>query len=136
MKKIFNNNRLIAIAFFTVFSVAASPAVNAGDKHPSVPVEIKFAGFIKNQPLFLLNFSGNAQQDEFTISITDESGNSLYKENIKGENFMMKFLLNTDEIEDDTLLFKIYSNKTKQSVTYEVNRNSRFVEEVAINKVK
>ena len=136
MKKIFNNNRLIAIAFFTVFSMAASPSVNAGEKNPSVPVEMKFAGFIKNQPLFLLNFSGNAQQDEFTISITDEYGNSLYRENIKGENFKMKFLLNTDEIEDDTLLFRVYSNKTKQSVTYEVNRNSRFVEEVVINKVK
>lgn len=136
MKKIFNNNRLIAIAFFTVFSMAASPAVNAGEKNPSVPVEMKFAGFIKNQPLFFLNFSGNAQQDEFTVSITDEYGNSLYRENIKGENFKMKFLLNTDEIEDDTLLFKVYSNKTKQSVTYEVNRNSRIVEEVAINKIK
>ena len=136
MKKIFNNNRLIAIAFFTVFSMAASPAVHAGEKKPSVPVEMKFAGFINNQPMFLLNFSGNAQQDEFTISITDEYGNSLYKENIKGENFKMQFLLNTDEIEDDTLLFNVYSKKTKQSVTYEVNRNSRFVEEVAINKIK
>lgn len=136
MKKIFNNNRFIAIAFFTVFSIAASPAVNAGDKHPSIPVEMKFAGFINNQPLFLLNFSGNAQQDEFTITINDEFGNSLYKENIKGEKFIMKFLLNTDEIEDDTLLFNVYSKKTKQSVSYEVNRNSHFVEEVVINKVK
>ena len=136
MKKIFNNNRLIAIAFFTVFSMAASPAVHAGEKNPSVPVEMKFAGFINNQPMFLLNFSGNAQQDEFTITINDDYGNSLYKENIKGENFMMKFLLNTDEIEDDTLLFNVYSKKTKQSVTYAVNRNSRFVEDVAISKVK
>ncbi len=136
MKKIFNNNRLIAIAFFTVFSMAASPAVHAGEKNPSVPVEMKFAGFINNQPMFLLNFSGNAQQDEFTITINDDYGNSLYKENIKGENFIMKFLLNTDEIEDDTLLFNVYSKKTKQSVTYAVNRNSRFVEDVAISKVK
>ena len=136
MKKIFNNNRLIAIAFFTVFAMAASPAVHAGEKNPSVPVEMKFAGFINNQPMFLLNFSGNAQQDEFTITINDDYGNSLYRENIKGENFMMKFLLNTDEIEDDTLLFNVYSKKTKQSVTYAVNRNSRFVEDVAISKVK
>lgn len=136
MKKIFNNNRLIAIAFFTVFSMAVSPAVHAGGKNPPVPVEMKFAGFINNQPLFQLNFSGNAQQDEFTITINDDYGNSLYRENIKGENFMMKFLLNTDEIEDDTLLFNVYSKKTKQSVTYAVNRNSRFVEDVAISKVK
>lgn len=136
MKKIFSNNRLIAIAFFTVFSVAASPAVIAGEKNPEVPVEMKFAGMIKNQPMFQLNFFGNALQDEFTISISDEYGNSLYRENIKGENFTKKFLLNTDEIADNTLRFEIFCNKTKKSVTYEVNIYSRFVQEMTLNEVK
>lgn len=136
MKKIFNNNRLIAIAFFTVFSVAMSPAATATDKNPIVPVELKFAGFIKDQPLFQLNFSGNVLQNEFTISITDENGISLYRENIKGENFSKKFLLNTDEIGDNTLRFEIFSNKTKQSVAFEVNRNTRFVQDVVISEVK
>ncbi|MBK7562752.1 MAG: hypothetical protein IPI68_14955 [Chitinophagaceae bacterium] len=85
-------------------------------KNPSVPVEMKFAGLLNNQPMFQLSFYGNAQQDEFTISIRDENGNSLYRENIKGENFTKKFLLNTDEIGDDTLLFEILSKKpVKQS---------------------
>jgi|CXWL01.1.fsa_nt_gi hypothetical protein len=136
MKKIFNNNRLIAIAFFTVFSVAISPAVTANDKNPVVPVELKFAGFINDQPLFQLNFSGDVLQNEFTISITDENGISLYRENIKGENFSKKFLLNTDEIGDNTLRFEVFSNKTKQSVAYKVNRNTRFVQDVVISEVK
>ncbi len=136
MKKIFSNNRLIAIAFFTVFSVAASPAVMAGEKNPAVPVEMKFAGMIKNQPMFQLNFAGNSLQDEFTISITDEYGNSLYRENIKGENFTKKFLLNTDEIADNTLRFEIFCNKTKKSVTYEVNIHSRFVQDMTLNEIK
>lgn len=133
---IFNNNRLIAIAFFTVFSLAMAPAVIAGEKNPAVPVEMKFAGLIKNQPMFQLNFTGNPLQNEFTIIITDEYGNSIYRENIKGENFTKKFLLNTDEIGDNTLLFEIFSNKTKQSVTYKVNRNTRLVQDVKINVVK
>ena len=136
MKKIFNNNRLIALAFFTVFSVLMSPAAKAGEENPAVPVELKFAGLIKNQPLFQLNFFGNAAQDEFTINIKDEYGNSLYKENIKGQHFTKKFLLNTDEIEDNTLRFEITCNKTKKSVTYEVNRNLRFVQDVAINEMR
>ncbi len=136
MKKIFNNNRLIALAFFTVFSVAMSPAAKAGEKNPAVPVELKFAGLIKNQPLFQLNFFGSAAQDEFTIIITDEDGSTLYRENIKGENFTKKFLLNTDEIGDNTLRFEILCNKSKKSVTYEVNRNIRFVQDVAINEVR
>ncbi|MBK9571173.1 MAG: hypothetical protein IPQ06_12205 [Chitinophagaceae bacterium] len=131
MKKIFNNNRLIALAFFTVFSVATSPAVMAHDKNPSVPVEMKFAGLLNNQPMFQLSFYGNAQQDEFTISIRDENGNSLYRENIKGENFTKKFLLNTDEIGDDTLLFEILSKKTGKTVVYSVNRFSRLAQDFA-----
>ena len=82
----------------------------AGEKNPTVPIEMKFAGMIKNQPMFQLNFAGNSLQDEFTISITDEYGNSLYRENIKGENFTKKFLLNTDEIADNTLRFEIFCN--------------------------
>ena len=135
MKKILSNNRLIAFAFFTVFTVAISPAAMAGEKNPVVPVELKFAGLIKNQPVFQLNFSGNPEQDEFTIIITDEYGNSLYSENIKGENFTKKFLLNTDEIGDNNLRFEILSNKTKKSVVYEINRNTRIVQEMIIKEV-
>lgn len=136
MKKIFSNNRIIAIAFLTVFSVALAPTATATEKKPSVPAELVFVGNIKNQPVFQLNISGNAQQNEFTIIINDEAGNSLYRENIKGEIFTKKFLLNTDEIGDNTLRFEIFCKKTKQSVSYEVNRNSRFVQEMAITEVK
>lgn len=108
----------------------------AGEKNPVVPVELKFAGLVNQQPLFQLIFSGSPLQDEFTISVTDEYGYSLYKENIKGESFTKKFLLNTDEIGDNTLRFEIYCNKTKKSVAYEVNRNTRFVQEMVIKEVK
>jgi hypothetical protein len=136
MKKIFSNNRLIAIAFFTVFSLGLSPAALANDKNPGVPVALKCTGIIENQLFFQLIFSGDKEQDEFTILIRDEYGNSLYRENIKGENFTKKFLFYADEIEDNTLTFEIISNKTRRSVCYNVNRNSRFVQDIAIIKQK
>ncbi|OSZ80537.1 hypothetical protein CAP36_04610 [Chitinophagaceae bacterium IBVUCB2] len=134
MKKIISNNRIIAIAFLTVFTVALAPAAMAIEKKPLVPAELVFVGNIKNQPLFQLTVAGSAAQNEFTINITDEFGVSLYRENIKGENFSKKFLLNTDEIGDNTLTFEVFCKNTKQSVTYEVNRNSRFVQDLAITK--
>ncbi len=136
MKKIFSNNRIIAIAFLTVFSVALAPVAMATEKKPAVPAELVFVGNIKNQPVFQLNVAGSAAQDEFTINITDEFGVSLYRETIKSENFSKKFLLNTDEIGDNTLHFEVFCKNTKQSVTYEVNRNSRFVQDLAITKIK
>ena len=136
MKKIFNNNRIIAIAFLTVFTVALAPAALAIEKKPVVPAELVFVGNIKNQPVFQLTVTGSTAQDEFTILILDEAGNSLYRENIKSENFSKKFLLNIDEIGDNTLRFEVYCKKTKQSVAYEVSQNSRFVQDLAITEVK
>jgi hypothetical protein len=136
MKKIFSNNRLIAIAFFTVFSLGMSPAVLANDNTPGVPVELKCTGIIENQLYFQLIFSGDKEQNEFTVFIRDENGNSLYRENIKGENFSKKFLFYTDELEDNTLTFEIMSNKTRKSVIYQVTRNSRFVQDIAIIEQK
>lgn len=137
MKKIFSNNRLIAIAFLTVFSVSVSAAAPGPNNKAGVPVELKFVGHIKNHPVFQLNFRGNPAQDEFTIIINDEYGNSLFWENIKGENFSKKFLLNMDEIGENMVFrFEIFCKKTKQSVKYEVNSTTRFVQEMAITEVK
>lgn len=136
MKKIFSNNRLIAIAFFTVFSVAATPFASANDSsNRAMPVELKLIGNINNQLMFQLSYAGNTEQDEFTIIIRDEDGNSLYRENIKGENFTKKFLLNKDEVGDGTIRFEITSKKYSKTVVYEVNRSTRQVEDLMVNKL-
>lgn len=132
MKKIINNNRVIALAFFTMFAMGAASSAMAGEKNPLVPVEMKFLGLVSEQPLFQLSFFGSALQNEFTITIADQSGNTLYNEKIKGENFTKKFLLNTEELGDNTLVFVVFCNKTKKSVVYEVNRNTRRYQDVAI----
>lgn len=131
MKKIFSNNRLIAIAFFTVFSVSMVPA-RAMDFPGPVPVTLKFIGTLNNQPLFQLSFSGTAEQDHFTIQVRDEYGNALYRENIIGRTFSKKFLLNTDEIGDDLIRFEITCKKTKQSIQYEVNPTTRLVQQWSV----
>lgn len=136
MKKVFNNDRLIAIAFFTVFSMAAALVALANDSKKDLPVELKFLGNIKTQPLFQLNFYGNAEENDFNITIRDEDGTSLFSENIKGEVFSKKFLLNTEEIGDEAVRFEITGRKSKKTVVFEVSRNSHFVEEMLVNTMK
>jgi hypothetical protein len=136
MKRVFKNNRLIVIAFFTVFAVSALPAIAmAHGKNPEIPVELKLIGSIKNQPLFQLDFNGNADENEFIIIIKDDTGNSLYRENIKGEVFSKKFLVNTDEMGDSALIFEVVSRKTNKRVSFQVNNNHHVVEETVINKL-
>ncbi len=136
MHKIFRNKRLIAIAFFTVFSIAATPSAMANEGNYVLPVELKFLGNINNQQIVQLNFAGNAEENDFSINIRDEDGNSLYKENIKGENFSKKFLLNNEEIGDNILRFEVTGKKTNKIVVFEVKRQSHFVEEIVVKKVR
>ena len=136
MYKIFRNKRLIAIAFFTVFSIAAAPSALANESKYVLPVELKFLGNINNQQIVQLNFAGNAEENDFSINIRDEEGNSLYKENIKGENFSKKFLLNNEEIGDNILRFEVTGKKTNKIVVFEVKRQSHFVEEIVVKKVR
>jgi hypothetical protein len=134
MKKIFNNSRLIAIAFFTVFT-AMAPAVMANNSK-DLPVELKYVGNINNQTIFELIVSGNTLNNDYTIIIRDQFDNPFYRENIKADNFTKKFLFDSDELGDDTLVFEIFNRKTNQSAKYKINRQSRFVEEVAVNAIK
>ncbi len=136
MKKIFRNSRLIAVAFLTIFSATSSNAMDSIRVKEAVPAELKFAGMLKNNPLFQLNITGNQDQDDFTILIGDSQGNILYRENIKAETFSKKFLLNTEELGDETLYFTITSRKTRKELVYEISSANRYVSEVIINQVK
>jgi hypothetical protein len=135
MKKILNNSRLIAIAFFTVFTAAAVPAALANNGK-DLPVELKFIGSINNQAMFQLKISGNIPHDDYALIIRDEFGNLIYRENIKAENFSKKFLFDTEELGDDTLLFEVFCRKTNKSVVYKINRQYRFTEEVLVSELK
>lgn len=133
MKRIFCNNRLILLAFFTVFSLG-SVAAFAGDTE-TLPVELKYSGQLNNRPLYKLIVAGNAQPDEFTLIIRDSQKNTLFKENIKGGNFTKSFMLNTEEMGDDIFEFEVTSKRTGKSVTYEISRDSH-LEETAVIEPK
>lgn len=125
----------MAIALVTFLTLAVSPAVHATDDKNNASVELKFIGNYKNKPVFELNFAQAGADTEYIVVIRDEYGNSIYRETFNSNVQSKKFLLNTDEIGDDTLRFEITGKKSNTTVVYAVNQNSRFVEEVSITKV-
>ena len=135
MKRIIFKNRVLVVAFFTVFSTS-SLSLSANEGNRVLPVELKYAGQLNNQPLYKLVVAGNKDQDVFTIVIRDENNNVLFKESIQGENFTKSFLLNTEELGEDTLRFEITSKNTKKSVSYEINRHADLEEEMAVIEAK
>lgn len=138
MKKIIMNNRSMAIALLTLFTVAFSPVVNATEKKPAIPAEIKFVGKVQNNPVFELSVPGTGVQEEYIISVRDEHGNVLHVETVKAAGFTKKFMLSLDENNDGTnysIQFVISTKSNKKSALYSVNNNNRSVEEVVVTKL-
>lgn len=134
MKKIFRNSKLIAVAFLTLFTVSAE-AGGPVTQHPVVPAELKFAGMLRENPVFELTVDGG-EQDDYTISIADANGIRLYTEKIRSEKFTKRFLLNADELGEEKLYFTVYSKKSNQTAVYEISSNTRYINETTVNLVK
>lgn len=133
MKKIFRNNRLIAIAFFTVFTSGTVMAART-DTANNTPIELKLIGSFNNQTIFQLKVAGDPVHDNYFLAISDTYGNCIYQENIRANSFSKKFLFDTDELGDDTLQLEVYNKKTKQSVVYEINRFYKPAQDIVWSK--
>jgi len=132
MKKTMNT-RILAIALASIFTVSLSTTALANDEKKAIPVELKFIGNIQSQPVFQLTFN-SPDENEFTIIVRDEFNTVLYRDYVKG-NVTKKFLLNTEELGNTAIQFEITGKKTHKKVIYEVNKQSRFVEDVVVNKM-
>src|SRR5260221_907301 len=136
MKQVLKRKSIIVATLFAVFSTALAPAAQANDSSRVIPVELKFLGEVKDQLVFQLNFDGNAEENEFAVTITDEAGATLYRENVKVEKVTKRNLLNSDEIGDGIVHFHITSKKSNQTVVYQVNHVAHVVQDVVVNKLK
>lgn len=126
MKKIMKNNKFIALAFITVFSMSAHAGNNPEkNKENTVTAELTHLGNVEENPLVMLKVDGNENQNEFTVAITDNIGQILYKQNIKGESFTKKFLFKAEEIGESTLYLTVTCRNTKTSTVYELSNKHK-----------
>ena len=135
MKKTNNIKKIIAIALFSVFTAGFAPAVKASDStNYASPVELKFLGNFQDLPVFQLDLN-NAEEEEFVITIRNESGNLLYSDKVKGAKISRKFKFDTDELEDGLLLVEVKPSKNKAEI-FKVSTKVRFVQETSVSKLK
>jgi len=136
MKKVSKNKSIIiAMVIAAIFTVTSMPAAIANDSTRPIPVELKYLGEANNQLQFLLNFEGNAEENEFIVTISDENGFSLYRETLKGEKITKRFLFNSDEFGNSKLKFQVTNKKTNETVVYQINQVARTIQDVVVNKL-
>lgn len=126
---------IIATILFSVFGFTQINASDTTTGAPALPVELKYAGTFKNQPLIQLNFSGTGEDKVFNISITDETGIVLYSADVKSSVLAKQFLLNTEDLGDAVLNFEITGKKTGKKAAYKVSRHTEVSEQMDIVKL-
>jgi hypothetical protein len=135
MKTQMNKFRIAAIALVAVFTVALSTPVLAEDGKNPVQTELKFIGEIKNQPVFELTFN-TEDESEFIVVIRDEFKNVLHRETVKTGTASKKYLITSELADLDILQFEVTGKKTDKTVVFQINKNSRFIQDMVVNKVK
>lgn len=81
--------------------------------------------------IFRLNFD-NPSGEKFLVIVKDNDG-VLFQNAYWGKNFDKKFLL--PKPEDNRVTFIIRNTKTNWSEAFEVNRNTRTIEEIIVKRV-
>ncbi|MGB4844583.1 MAG: hypothetical protein WBP16_08970 [Ferruginibacter sp.] len=126
---------IIAIAIYSAMSFSQVLAADTTENPSHLPVELKFAGTFKNQPLIQLNFTGSTEDHAFRIVITDEAGIELYNSEVKGDVFSKQFLLNTDDLGYAVLKFEIAGKNSGKKTSYKVSRQQQVSQQMDVVKL-
>ena len=75
----------------------------------------------------------NAEGERFVIIVKDDSGTTLYRGSSSDKDFKKRFIL--PKTDTSKLTFHIKSESGVKSESFEINTNTRVVEEVTVKKV-
>ncbi|HEX3024638.1 MAG TPA: hypothetical protein VHP12_05460 [Chitinophagaceae bacterium] len=133
-KKFFAGSILAAVLF-----LSAQNEIYANDNAKKNVVSennsnatIKYEGVNKDYLLFSVKYN-NSKGEFFTLSIIDESGETLYNTASKEIAFSHTYALPKDT-DVNKLTFYIRSNKADFHQSFDVNINTSYVENVIVSK--
>lgn len=86
-----------------------------------------------NESLFFDVKVDNAEGEKFSIVVRDDNATTLYRGSFSDRNFKKRFVL--PKTDANKLTFHIRSESGLKSESFEINTNSRVVEEVIVKKV-
>lgn len=117
----------------SLVSLANGPHDPIADKNANT-AEVKYVGNNDGEFFFNVLYT-NTTGDRFSVTILDELGNSLYSGVYSEKKFDKKFKL-ADPESFGKLVFVIRNLGDNSVQRFEVNNNSRLVEDVEVKEVK
>ena len=145
-KIIFNTKKVFSL--LTLAGVLAAGALHAeggnrhGDKklHEHKPgsantAEVIYIGNREDQPVFNVLYN-NSQGSRFSISVYDGKGDQLFTSTYSDKHFDKKFTI-ADGIDTEGKLVFVVRNFSDNSMqSFEINSDTRLVEDVQVKEVK
>jgi hypothetical protein len=120
---------LFAIAVIAV--QAQSPVQTAGEK--GNPLEVKYLGTQEDMIVFNVSYQ-NPSGGKFSIIVKDQDGSQLYQVVYNEKSFDKQFRLPRAEKNRVTFVIRNYKD-ADMARTFDINVNSRMVEDVAVKKL-
>ena len=94
---------------------------------------VKYLGTQDDMIVFNVSYA-NPEGSKFQLIVKDQDGNQLYQNIFNEKTFYKQFRL--PRADKDRIVFVIHNGKEADVVkTFEVNVNSRFVQEVAVRRL-
>ncbi|HUQ96424.1 MAG TPA: hypothetical protein VM010_02080 [Chitinophagaceae bacterium] len=114
-----------------VVGLTNAASAQATDKQKETPVEVKYVGSETGKPLFQIAFN-NPQGEEVAVTLRDENGFTIYSDVTKDKSYARKLQFNELDNDKMKLTLILRSKKDTQSQTFEITKNIRTVEDVAV----
>jgi hypothetical protein len=93
-------------------------------------LQVKYLGNNEDGVLFNVKYN-NANAADFSIIVTDETGEVLYKNDFNDKNFDRKFMLPKIY---SKVVFSVRNDKDKSEQAFTINVSSRIVEDVVVSR--
>lgn len=120
--------------FMVLFVTAASFSASAQDQVTTeTPAIVRHVGNNAETMVFEVQFD-NTTGDKYSIAVKDDNGSVLFQDVYSDKKFDRKFRL--PKTNDRRLSFVIKNLKENNTQTFEINTNTRVIEEVVVTKVK
>ncbi|MDF2186855.1 hypothetical protein [Paraflavitalea sp. CAU 1676] len=130
-------NKFIITGFslFLISGASFAQTRNVALVGPVMPVStatVRHIGNPEGSAVFQVQYD-NPLGEKFSLTIKDSDGATLYQDNYSDKKFDKKFQL--PDGQSDRLKFIIKSPSSSQPQVFEVNTNTRVIEEVVVKRI-
>lgn len=116
-----------AAIFFALVSIAQ-------DITTENPVQVKYVGYIENQPLLLVEVD-NPTKDFMVIKVKDQNNNEFFYEFSKMAKWSKKLLIEQPVINNGVLYVEVYTKANHATKIFKISTNKVARQEILIEKI-